>query len=229
MAAASLFCNSCTEEYNMDGITGEGLNIETSVAAPLVKARTTFGQLFDLEGIKGNITKLDGTVIDLAKANLGEVSSMFPLPIKTDAVFGSTSVVDDIEFNDIFGSDNAVKSLDSLILVLDMETNVPFEIDFALGFTGDPFPTKFSSEIFKDQLHREAHIPACENSSSKVNVSFEFKYGSVADMLCNATGMLIMMDFQIPDIIKAVTLDKDQYVDIKLKAYIKGSINPSNF
>lgn len=230
VAFAALFASSCKdEEYDLDDMKSDGLNIHTSLAAPLVKSHSTFADIFDMESIKGYLRPVGGDPINLAETGLGEIQQLLskPMDIKNTTKFNSSVIIDDINFDDIFGDENALPDIDKLMFIFDVETNVPFDISLKIDFVTGPNPTNFSPRI--PSLHNEVMVPASKSDKDIVKTEQIIEYGDVAKELSTATGMLIELNFTVPDDLKYPQINLQQYVDIKLKAYVEGDLNPSNF
>ncbi len=231
-AFVALTTSSCVkEEYNLDDLDENGICIQTSVAAPLAKFHSTIGDIFNMEAVSGNVVKLDGTSINLKDVGADEVASLFPLPIDVENTkFGATNYIDDIDFDDVFGSGNAVSSLDSLVLIVDIKSTMPFDINLALGFTADPDPKEDSPEINPGKLHKDATVNACEDGKTVVEQTVYFRYGDIVNDIKNASALKVFLGFEVPfQKLAEVTLSQDQYIDVKLKAYVQGNFDVSDF
>ncbi len=229
-AGVIVLSTSCQkEEYNFKDMDDFGLQLHTSIAAPLVKTHSTFADIFDMESILGYLHPVEGEPINLSAASLGEIQEMLSQPMKLKDItkFNSSLLIDDIDFGDIFGEEGSVSDLDSMILIFDVVTNVPFEINLQLDFVSGINPTNDSPKI--DALHNAIMVPACLSGKDKVSTTQYIKYGNICNDLSDATGMLLNLNFGIPDGTADAAISIDQYVDIKIKAYVEGTIAPTEF
>ncbi len=232
LASIALTTSSCVkEEYNLDDLDENGICIQTSLAAPLAKFHSTIGDIFNMEAVSGDVVKLDGTRINLKDVGADEVAALFPLPIDVkNTKFGATNYIDDIDFNDIFGDGNTVSSLDSLVVIVDIKSTMPFDINLALGFTADPDPQENSPEINPGKLHKEATVMACEDGKTVVDQTVYFRYGDIVSDISRASALKVFLGFEVPfEKLAQVTLSQEQYIDIKLKAFVQGNFDVSDF
>jgi len=230
IAFATIFASSCREEeYDIENLKGDGINIHTSLAAPLFKNHSTFAEFFDMESIKGYLRPVDGKPIDLARTNLDELRQLLdkPLALYNTTQFNSYVLSTDIKYDEIFGEGNCVTSLDSLVLIFDVETDVPFDINLQVDFLMGDYPNIYSPRIIN--LHRDIVVPACGTGTDKVSVTKYIRYGDVCDEMSAASAMLLNLYFTIPEGTEDAYISINQYVDIKMKAFVEGDINPSEF
>lgn len=228
--SALMFSTACTnEEYDLENIGEDGFNIHTSLAAPICHSHSTFANIFNAEGIKGKLITVDKGVIDLAATGYGEVDELLknPLALKVETNFKSQTITDDINFSEIFGDENPVRNLDSLILIIEVSHDVPFDMDLTLDFLKG-----FDKDDPKvESLNRSVHVPSCAKGDPDVHVVQYLKYGNVFQDIKDVKSILFTMGFTV-DLLKfadGLEISADQYVDFKLKAYVEGSINPTDF
>lgn len=227
MAAASIFGTACTDDdYDLDNV-GDDLVVKTSVAFPLGHANFKFKDIFDMENARGKFITTNDVVLDLASEDSKEYTKLLPLDIKQTINAQANTIIDNLDMSEIFGEGNAINSIDSLYLMLDVKSTAPFDINVGLKFTDDVKPSVESLPIatIKEQT-ASLEAPATAGSITTKNV--EFGYGSLAESFKKATAIIIPIDLNIPAGKDLVGIDKEQYIDITIKIYVKGTFKTSS-